>query len=158
MRKMRLEKQALSHEECEKLLVKNSNGILCLMGDEKYPYGVPVNYVYYDEKIYFHSAPKGHKAEILNRFPDICFTVVDKDDVVPEKFTSLFKSVIVRGTVRKAEGIEYDKAFRAFVEKYAGNMPDEVKDNAIKNCGCGLAVVYAADIAEITGKQAEELI
>lgn len=53
MREMRRNKQALSNDESLKILEGNTSGVLALLGDEDYPYAVPMSYVYVDNKIYF---------------------------------------------------------------------------------------------------------
>ena len=55
-REMRRKKQELSQKEVEGILHKGTSGVLALLGDNDYPYAVPISYVYDDGKIYFHSA------------------------------------------------------------------------------------------------------
>lgn len=50
-REMRRKKQLLSVIETIKILEKCTNGVLSCLGDDEYPYGVPLNYVYENEKI-----------------------------------------------------------------------------------------------------------
>ena len=45
-RKMRRFKQELSEEETEQILENGTTGILGVIGDDDYPYTVPVNYLY----------------------------------------------------------------------------------------------------------------
>ena len=39
--------------------------MLALLGDNDYPYAVPISYVYDDGKVYFHSAKNGHKIDAI---------------------------------------------------------------------------------------------
>ena len=55
-REMRRKKQVLSQKEVEDILHKGTSGVLALLGDNDYPYAVPISYVYDDGKVYFHSA------------------------------------------------------------------------------------------------------
>ena len=55
-REMRLRKQELSRQKVADILHKGTSGVLALLGDNDYPYAVPISYVYDDGKIYFHSA------------------------------------------------------------------------------------------------------
>lgn len=64
-RKMRRFKQELSREESIGILESNTSGVLGLMGDDEYPYTVPLSYVYDDDKIYFHSGREGHKVSVI---------------------------------------------------------------------------------------------
>ena len=56
----------MSREECIEILINESRGVLALMGDEDYPYALPMSHVYVDGKIYFHGAMEGHKIDALN--------------------------------------------------------------------------------------------
>ena len=64
-REMRRKKQILAEDEAIKILGKGESGILALLGDEDYPYAVPISYVYHDSKLYFHGAKNGHKIDAI---------------------------------------------------------------------------------------------
>ena len=92
--------QALSHEECIAVLKRGTSGILAVAGDGGYPYAVPLSYVYADGCLYFHCARSGHKLDAIARCPKVSFCVIDQDQVVPEKITTYYRSVIAFGTAR----------------------------------------------------------
>ena len=148
---MRRTKQQLTQEETFSILARCSNGVLACLGDNGYPYAVPLNFVYYNEKIYFHAAKAGHKIDALAKNSKVSFTVVAEDNVISEKYTSHFLSVIVFGKARIVEGEERNAAFAALVEKYASDRPVEEKQWQIKRCT--RSVVFAIDIEHIAGKQ-----
>ena len=156
IRDMVRKKQLLSKEECEEILRRNTNGVMAVMGDEGYPYGVPLSFVYHNGKIYFHSAKHGYKVECIARSPKVSFTVVDKDEIVAEEYTSYFRSAIAMGTARLTEGEEHLDGFMALTEKYSGSMPEEAKKKEVE--GCQRAAIYAIDIEHLTGKEAIELV
>lgn len=58
-RDMRRKKQLLTFEDTVAIFEKGTSGTLALLGDDDYPYAVPISYVYSDGKIYFHSATAG---------------------------------------------------------------------------------------------------
>ena len=60
-REMRRKHQQLAEEESIAILEKATAGTLALLGDNDYPYAVPISYVYHEGKLYFHSALAGHK-------------------------------------------------------------------------------------------------
>ena len=60
-RPLRRFKQAASEEECLSILETAQRGILSVIGENGYPYGLPVNFIFLDGKIYFHCAQEGHK-------------------------------------------------------------------------------------------------
>ena len=100
-REMRRNSQQLPQEEVLKILEEGSFGVLALLGDQGYPYGVPVSFVYQDGKIYFHSAITGHKMDALRGNSKASFCVVSQDVVVPEKYTTMFRSVVAFGRIRE---------------------------------------------------------
>lgn len=96
-------KQELSRQEIADILHKGTSGVLALLGDNDYPYAVPISYVYDDGKIYFHGAKSGHKIDAIQRTEKASFCVIDKDLVVPEEYTTYFRSVIAFGKIRVIE-------------------------------------------------------
>ena len=62
-RPMRRFKQETSQEECFAILEKAPRGILSVLGDNGYPYGVPLNFFFHEGRIYFHCAMEGHKLD-----------------------------------------------------------------------------------------------
>ena len=115
-REMRRRKQELSRQEVLDVLYNGTSGVLALLGDNDYPYAVPISYVYDDGKIYFHSAKSGHKIDAIQKTEKASFCVIDKDLVVPEEYTTYFRSVIAFGKIRV---IEDDREKRAAIEKLA---------------------------------------
>ncbi|MDE5579962.1 MAG: pyridoxamine 5'-phosphate oxidase family protein [Treponemataceae bacterium] len=123
-RKMRREKQQLSREETLEILKNGKTAILALSGDDGYPYAVPVNYVFCEAqenpcdanqgsfgKILFHGAKIGHKIDALKRCQKVSLCVIQKDDVIKEKLSTAYKSVIVFGTARILQ--DEEEIFRA---------------------------------------------
>ena len=119
-REMRRKKQALSNEENLAILMRGTSGVMAVSGDDDYPYAVPLSYVYHDSKIYFHCAASGHKLDAMRRNPKVSFCVIDRDEVIPQEYTTYFRSVIVFGTVRILEK-EQDKkpALELLATKYS---------------------------------------
>ncbi|HBW35912.1 pyridoxamine 5'-phosphate oxidase family protein [Desulfosporosinus sp. BICA1-9] len=155
-RKMRRGKQLLSMEDTVAVMDRCTNGVLACLGDEDYPYAVPLSYVYLNDKIYFHSAKAGHKIDALTKNPKVSFSVIDEDTIVSEKFTSYFRSVIAFGKARIVEGDERLEAFEALVEKYSADQPEEAKHKEIS--GCTQSYMVAIDVEHITGKEALEYV
>ena len=155
-RKMRRFRQQLPMEEVQALLAQGSWGVLSLLGDGGYPYGVPLNYVYRQGKLYFHCAKKGHKLDALAREPKCCFTVVAQDQVAPEKYTTLFRSVIAFGRVRVLEGDgEKRTALEALGERF--NPGDTAgRERELRESWESVAVIEMA-IEHLAGKEGLEL-
>ena len=155
-REMRRGKQLLCMEDTIAVMDRCTNGVLACLGDEEYPYAVPLSYVYFNNKIYFHSAKTGHKIDSITKNPKVSFSVIDEDTIVSEKYTTYFRSVIAFGKARIVEGDERLEAFKALVEKYSGDQPEEAKHKEIT--GCTQAYVIAIDVEHITGKEAIEYV
>ena len=154
-REMRRNKQQLSFEEWEEILRKSTAGVLAVSGDDGYPYAVPLSYVYCDNKVYFHSAKSGHKIDGIKNNSKVSFCVIAKDEIIPEKFTTYFRSVIVFGKARILESMdEILPAIRKLGMKY--NPDEEGCNEEIKRCLQTLAVIEM-DIEHMTGKEAIEL-
>ena len=45
-------------------------GVLSILGEDGYPYGIPIDYWYCEEenRIYFHGAKEGHKIDAIKEF------------------------------------------------------------------------------------------
>lgn len=153
---MRRIKQLLSTEDTIAVLESCTNGVLACFGDEDYPYAVPLSYVYYNDKIYFHSAKDGHKIDSIKKNPKVSFAIIDEDTIVSKEYTTYFRSVIAFGKARIVEGDEWFEGFKAIVEKYSGDLPEEAKQKEIK--GCNRSHIIAIDIDHITGKEAIEYV
>ena len=157
-RKMRRAMQELPLEENIAILNRGKTGILACLGDEGYPYTVPVNYVYADGKIYFHCAKTGHKMDALRACDKACFTIIDRDDVVADEFTTYFKSVIAFGRVRILETPEeIMPAIRLLADRYSPDESDEKKQQEIDKEMPALAMLEFT-VEHMTGKEAIELV
>ena len=153
-REMRRKKQLLSAEDTRAVMDRCTAGTLACMGDEGFPYSVPLSYIYHNDKIYFHSAKAGHKVDAIMKEPKVSFSVIDEDTIVSAEYTSYFRSVIAFGQARIVEGDEWVEGFKALVEKYSGDQPEEAKLKEIM--GCKESLTIAIDIEHITGKEALE--
>lgn len=157
-RELRRKRQALSETDCSDILKRGTSGVLALMGDGGYPYAVPMSYVYDGEKLYFHCAKSGHKLDAIAGNPKASFCVVDRDQVVPEEYTTYFRSVIVFGTMRI---IEEEQEKRTAVEKLALKYaPEDSAQNrgaAIEKDWKPLCMLELTP-EHITGKEAVELM
>ena len=98
-------KQALSREECVELLKKEPRGVLSLLGDDGYPYGLPIDHWYNEEDgcLYFHSGPKGHKIDAMKACDKASFCLYDEGFRKPGEWALNIKSVIVFGRIHIVE-------------------------------------------------------
>lgn len=99
-RKMRRQKQELSKEECIDILTNEPRGVLAVLGDDEYPYTVPMNHVLVDGKIYFHGSMEGHKNDAIKKHDKVSYCVLDKGIKKEDSWWYTFKSVIVFGRIK----------------------------------------------------------
>ena len=155
-REMRRINQQLSEEECISVLQRGSSGVLAVIGDGGYPYAVPLSYVYENGSIWFHGATVGHKVDAIRQNEKFSFCVVDQDDVIPEKLTTAYRSVIVFG---KASILEDEQEIRAAAwamgHKYSPGMDDIIEQEI--NLEFRNMAVVRLDIEHMTGKEGMEL-
>lgn len=147
---MRRSDRELTETESRLILANGEYGILSTIGEDGYPYGIPVNYVYMGDEIYFHCASGvGHKLENINYSAQICFTVVGKADVIPKEFSTRYESVIVFGLASEVTD-KKKLILEAIIQKYA---PD-YKEAGLKyiNQSIGKTAIYKIKIEHITGK------
>ncbi len=155
--KMRRFKQELQQDEIKQILQSNTSGVLALIDCNGYPYTVPLSYVYSNGKIYFHSAKSGHKIDAINNCNKATFCIIDKDDVKPEKYTTLYKSVIIFGKVELVKSSEETLfAIKELGEKYYPHHDIELQQEIEKNIN--RFIIIKLEIEHITGKQSIELI
>lgn len=98
-------KQQLSRQECVELLKKEPRGVLSLLGDDGYPYGLPIDHWYNEEDgcIYFHSGTKGHKIDAMKACDKASFCIYDEGFRRPGEWALNIKSVIVFGRIHIVE-------------------------------------------------------
>lgn len=157
-REMRRKKQQLSMEESRRILDEGTSGVLALSGDEDYPYAVPISYVYDGDRLYFHCAKSGHKLDAVRRNPKASFCVIGQDQVLPEKYTTLFRSVIVFGTIRiLEEDDEKRRAIEKLALKYAPEDTRQNREAYIEKDWKPLCMLEMT-VEHITGKECIELV
>lgn len=157
-REMRRKKQILSMEDAEDILYRGTSGVLAVSGDDDYPYAVPLSYVYDGEKLYFHSARNGHKLDAISRNARVSFCVIDQDQIIPEEYTTYFRSVIVFGTIHIMEDeSEKRNAIEKLALKYAPDDTPESREKAIDREWKPLCMLEMLP-EHISGKEAIELV
>lgn len=133
----RKDREITDTTQIDHILEKGIFGYLALCDDGE-PYVLPMNYVDYKGKLYFHCALEGHKLDVIRKNPAACFNVVVNTEVVPSEtargWGMMYESALVRGKLSFVEGEEEKKeAMVAMLHKIAGpdyNVPIPSKDLA----------------------------
>jgi uncharacterized protein len=150
MKNIRRKDREISIEEAIKILDSAEYGVLSTVDKDSQPYGVPLNYVYKNNSIYFHSALNGQKLENITNNPRVSFCIVGRTKILPDKFATEYESAIAFGIASEVYGNERYKALLWLLEKYSpdfveeGKQYIEIKDKTTK--------VIKIEISHISGK------
>lgn len=135
-REIQRKNKVIPMEECIALLESETRGVLSVIGDNGYPYGIPMNHFYNSEdgKIYFHCGKSGHRLDSLRNHNKVSFCVYDKGYKKDGDWALNVKSVIVFGKVEIFDDIDMiadistklshkftqdDEYIKSEIEKYA---------------------------------------
>jgi len=104
-REMRRFKQQISQEECLRVLKEQPRGVLSMLGDDGYPYGVPLDHLYSEEdnKLYFHCAKVGHKIDAITACNKVSYCVMDEGYRKDGEWALNINSVVVFGRIQIVE-------------------------------------------------------
>ena len=155
-REMLRKKQQLPEEDCIEILKNELRGVLSVIGDDDYPYGMPINHFYCEEdgKIYFHSGRKGHKIDAMKRHDKASFCVYDQGFRREGEWALNIRSVIVFGRIEFIEDREkiYEIA-RRLSHKFTDD--EEYIEREIVRSGPG-TLMFALVPEHMTGKLVNE--
>ena len=155
-RKMRRSAQEVPAEACEKVLSAAKRGVLSVIGDDGYPYGIPVNFYYDPEarEIYFHGAKEGHKVDAIKANDKVCFTAWDEGFKKDGDWAWNVTSVVSFGRAYFVDDeAERIRILNALGDKYYPDGEDVQKE--IVSAG-GRALITAVRIESMTGKLVNE--
>ena len=147
-------KQQISNEECIEILKNEPRGVLSVLGDDDYPYALPINF-YYDEKenkIYFHGGTTGHKMDAIAKHDKASFCVYDKGYHKDGHWSLNIRSVIVFGRIKVVDNWSVDKIID-LSKKYTQDM--DYIENEITQFAKNTAVLEL-EIEHMTGKLVNE--
>ena len=147
----RKEKEILDREEMESII---RSALVCRLAfsvDDN-PYVVPLNFGYRDNCLYFHSARKGKKIDMIRSNNRVCFEVdVDLEPVRAEKacdWSMKYRSVIGYGRAFLVEDVEEKKrALDLIVEHYSGSAHGYRKSLVER------IAIIKVQVESMTGKQ-----
>jgi len=149
-----------SRAEIEKILKRARIGRLATIGVDGFPYITPVNYVWHNGHIYFHSAHEGEKIENIRKDARVCFEVdiplaylgLAYDPSRPTCHVHQFyHCVIIRGRAEfVTDAAEKVAALNALVEIHEES--DDFTKVTADTKGVGLCTVIALRVETISGK------
>ena len=155
-RKMRRFKQQITEEECREVLQNAKRGVLSLLGEDGYPYGLPINHWYCEEdgKLYFHGAKEGHKIEAIRKCDKASFCAYDEGYRKDGEWALNIKSVIAFGRISL---VEDEEVARKICTHLVGKFIDD-KEYLEKELKNALPRVQCLEmsIEHVTGKLVNE--
>lgn len=151
-REMRKQSRRMDDNEALEYLQKGEYGVISTIGEDGYPYGVPVNYVYSDGEIYFHCAVSGHKVDNFDFSDKVSFCVVTEASVVPEEFSTRCRSVIIFGRISEVLDNEKEIALNLLSERFSPEYISESKEHIIKYLAA--TKTFKITVEHISGKRA----
>lgn len=155
-RAVRKKKNEISQDEAKNLLRSSRRGVLAVNGDEGYPYAIPINYLYDEEKnkIIFHSAKTGHKVDSIKKNDKICFTVFGNETIMEENWAPYLQSVVVFGRCHLVENRDDTvRLVKKFALKYYPN--EDMVNEEITHFGKGVQM-FEIEIEHLSGKKVQE--
>jgi nitroimidazol reductase NimA-like FMN-containing flavoprotein (pyridoxamine 5'-phosphate oxidase superfamily) len=152
MEKMRRSDRQMSEEKAIKVLSDAVYGILSTVGEDGYPYGVPVNFALVNNRLYFHCAVEGKKLRNIAFNPKVSFVAMGENEVLAEQFSMSYESVMAFGKASEVIDVEekvqvlmllvkkYSKSFEMPGETYARRAVDKTR-------------IYEIEIEHMSGKE-----
>jgi nitroimidazol reductase NimA-like FMN-containing flavoprotein (pyridoxamine 5'-phosphate oxidase superfamily) len=153
---MRRFKQQLKESDCIAVLKTEKRGVLSMLGEDGYPYGIPMNHWYCPEdgKLYFHGAKSGHKIDAITKCSKVSYCVYDAGYRREGEWALNVRSVVVFGRIgfvadeKKAREIG-ENLLRKFTDDEA-YIRNEI-ENALPRAQC-----LELTIDHMTGKLVNE--
>ena len=155
-RQMRRLNQQISDAQCLEILKKEKRGVLSLLGDDGYPYGIPLNHFFSEEdnKIYFHCAKEGHKIDAIKNYEKASFCVYDSGYRKDGEWALNINSVIIFGKIRLVTDLEITRKICInLVQKFSDDEKylEKALQNALSRVQC-----LEFEIEHMTGKLVNE--
>ena len=155
-REMLRKKQQLTQEACIEILKKEPRGVLSVLGDDGYPYGMPMNHYYCEEdgNIYFHSGKNGHRVDAVKHCDKASFCVYDGGFRREGEWALNISSVIVFGRIELIE--DQEKIYKiARLLSYKFTNDEKYIEHEIQKSGPG-TMMFALVPEHMTGKLVKE--
>lgn len=155
-RTIRRKEREIDINAAKTLLECSRRGVLAVNGDDGYPYAIPVNYFYDSsaQKIYFHGARVGHKADALRACDKVCFTVYGNETVKEESWAPFMQSTVVFGRCHFVEdSLKAEELLRKIAMKYYPS--EKLVDEEIERAGKAVQI-FEIEIEHLSGKEVQE--
>ena len=151
----RMQNYQLTKEQIDDLLLRSQDCVFASQGRDGFPYAIPMNFVYYNDKIYLHGRGEGQKIDNIKLNSKVCVEVHEMLSLLYEEDNAgcdvnvEYNSVVVLGYAKIFTDMEEKRAILdLIVDKYTPEFSDiELPENTVKR-----TVVIEVEIKECTGK------
>lgn len=147
----------------DRFLTEQRVGTLSMCENEGRPYALPVNYIYWNDKIYIHGMGSGKKNDVLAANPSVCFTVFEEfgtvADPMPAKCDTAYLSVVIFGKAVLVQDVaEKTEVLAQLLEKFmprffktplAPHFVETYRSSFDNN----VVAVYCIDPEDLTAKE-----
>jgi nitroimidazol reductase NimA-like FMN-containing flavoprotein (pyridoxamine 5'-phosphate oxidase superfamily) len=147
----------MSEQRAREMLAGGFSGRIATVGQDGYPYCIPLLYVWMDGEVYVHTASaRGHFRANVECEPRVCFELDEPDQVFDygrfECDSGLaYRSVILFGKIRIADDRAAKQRFcEALMAKYG--KPEGLRPKGFFP-RMDAITVYAISVERITGKE-----
>jgi nitroimidazol reductase NimA-like FMN-containing flavoprotein (pyridoxamine 5'-phosphate oxidase superfamily) len=147
----------MSEPRAYDMLARGFSGHVATIGEDGYPYCIPLLYLWMDGEVYVHTgSAKGHFRANVERGPRVCFEIDEPDQVFDygrfECDSGLaYQSVILFGKIRIIEDRAAKQRFcEALMVKYGKPDTDRPKGFFPR---IDAITVYAISVERMTGKE-----
>ncbi|MBQ7422860.1 MAG: pyridoxamine 5'-phosphate oxidase family protein [Prevotella sp.] len=122
---VRRQDRLLEEERAVEILKTAEYGVLSMIDEAGFPYGIPLNYVWDgDSSVYIHCAPEGRKLQSLQKNPQVSFCIIGRVNLCPSKFTTEYESVVLKGVA--VLGLEVEERMKALELLLRKLSPDDM--------------------------------
>jgi uncharacterized protein len=150
-REIRRADRALAENEARKIMARAEHGVLATVGDDGWPYAVPVNHVLSGDVLYLHCALEGRKLENIRHEERVSFCAVAYARVLADSLSTAYESAIAFGRAAiVTDPVEKRLALELLAKRFSGAVSPEAEAE-IADSGAKTAVVRIR-LERITGK------
>ncbi len=155
-REIRRHERALPEAEAREILARADHGVLATVGEDGWPYAVPLNHVLVGDALYVHCALEGHKLENIAHEERVSYCAVASATVVPSLFSTLYECAIVFGRAALVtDADEKRRALRLSTERFCGQgeeQEERCEKHLEQNKNGDRTAIIRIQIERITGK------
>ena len=131
---MRRIDRKVGEAEAREIMARAGHGFLATVGEDGWPYAVPVNHVLDGDTLYFHCALSGHKLDNLGHEPRVAYSAVASERIIPESVTTHYESAIAFGRAELIlENGERRRALEALAHRFSAAHPEAIAREMTEN-------------------------